>query len=93
MKKYFSNANMLKNSTQGAGEYRKHAAVQKVGGTVRTSLTALSTYLSQIWNHHPPNGEEEKKLSQRIIKIWVFWDATLSHWVSDAYFNGRLKIN
>jgi Zn-finger domain-containing protein len=36
-------------------------------------------------------GKEEKKLSQRIIKIWVFWDVILCHWVSDAYFNGRFK--
>lgn len=51
MKKYFSNANILKKSTQGAGEHSKHASVQKVDGTVWTSLTVLSTYLSQIWNH------------------------------------------
>jgi len=64
---------------------------KKVEETVWTSLTALSMYLSQIWNHHPPNEEEEKKLSQRIIKIWVFWDVMLCQWASDAYFNGRLK--
>jgi len=34
MKKYFSNANILKKSTQGAGEHSKHASVQKVDGTV-----------------------------------------------------------
>jgi hypothetical protein len=34
MKKYISNANMMKKSTQGAGEYSKHAVVQKVEGTV-----------------------------------------------------------
>jgi len=39
---------MLKKSTQDAGEYSKHAAVQKVEGNVQTNLTALSTHLSQI---------------------------------------------
>lgn len=34
MKKYFSNACMLKKSTQGAGEYSKHAVVQYVEGTL-----------------------------------------------------------
>ena len=34
MKKYFSNASMLKKSTQGAGEYSKHAVVQNVEETL-----------------------------------------------------------
>jgi hypothetical protein len=46
--KYFSNANMSKKSTQGAGEYSERAVVQKVEGTAGYSLTAFSTYLSQI---------------------------------------------
>jgi hypothetical protein len=65
--------------------------VQKVEGTAGYSLTAFSTYLSQIWNPHPTNGVEGKKLSQRIIKILVFWDVMLCHRMSDACFNRKLK--
>jgi hypothetical protein len=52
---------MLKKSTQGAGEYSKHAVVQNVERTVWTSLTALSTYLSQSETITHQMEEEKKK--------------------------------
>jgi len=52
---------------------------------------SYSPFYVLVPNLKPSNWEEEKKLRQRIIKIWIFWDVMLCHWVSDAYFNGRLK--